>query len=555
MPQHRLRNTFSVFFLFFLLCPLFAHADFGLTTTTNYYTVDTGAGLVFSILRIDNGSSTQSPGDISSLQINGVEYQDQSRGSQINSGFDWVYSTTSAVTVSAATVGEDYIKITVQAGDLTHYYMARRGYPHIYMATYFTSEPQLGLVRYILRMQRAKLNEGPVPSDISQTVSTVESSDIFALANGQTRSKHYSNQRLKDWSYIGATGDNVGLWVVRDNNEGGSGGPFYRCLLNQGTSTNQEITYIVNYGEIQTESMRLGVLNHYTLVATDGSAPSSDIDTSWFADMGLNGYVAPSGRGKVVGTGMTGMDSSYAYTVGFANSQAQYWTDATSSGSFVMDGVLPGSYTMTVYKKELAVYSTTVAVSAGGVTTLNTFAIAGDPSTDSAIWRIGSWDGTPQEFLNGDKITYMHPSDIRISSWVTSDYYVGTSSAANFPAYMWKDVNNGKNIYFKLSSTQVTASHTLRIGMTCGYNGGRPQITVNSWTSSAPAASTQPSTRSLTVGSYRCNNVTYTYTVPASAWQTSPDSWNVLQVNVISGKTGTTYLSPGISIDAIDLLN
>ena len=27
----------------------------------------------------------------------------------------------------------------------------------------------------------------------------------------------------------------AGLWIVRDNNEGNSGGPFYRSLLNQGT--------------------------------------------------------------------------------------------------------------------------------------------------------------------------------------------------------------------------------------------------------------------------------------------------------------------------------
>jgi hypothetical protein len=39
-----------------------------------------------------------------------------------------------------------FIKVTVQAGSLTHYYMARSGFPHIYMATYFTTEPDtLGL--------------------------------------------------------------------------------------------------------------------------------------------------------------------------------------------------------------------------------------------------------------------------------------------------------------------------------------------------------------------------------------------------------------------------
>lgn len=533
---------------------LSARADFGLTTTTRAYTIDTGAGLVFSIRRVDSGSTT-SIGDISSLQYNGVEYQDQSRGSQINSGFDWVYDDTSDVSVSAETIDGDYIKITVIAGNLTHYYMARNGYPYIYMATYFTEEPSVGYVRYILRMQRAKLDYGPEASDTSEQVSTIESSDIFALSDGETRSKHYSNQRLKDWKYIGATGNNVGIWVIRDTMEGSSGGPFYRSLLNQGTDTDQEITYIVNYGMAQTESFRTGILNHYTLAVTDGSAPDTDIDTSWFSKMNLTGYVASSGRGKVVGNGLSGLDTGYTYTVGFANSAAQYWSTPSSSGSFVSTNMLPGTYTMTVYKNELAVYSRSVTVTAGGVTTLNTMTIVSDPAEDDAIWRIGKWDGSPQELLNGSKITYMHPSDTRISTWSPGVYYTDSSTAAaGFPAYIWKDVNNGQYIYFKLSATQLTSSHQLRIGLTCAYAGGRPKIAVNSWSSSLPSASTQPDSRNLTVGTYRCNNVTYTYTIPASAWQTSSSTDNVMKISINSGQTGSDYLSPGVSIDAIDLL-
>jgi rhamnogalacturonan endolyase len=82
---------------------------FGLTSDANFYTVDTGAGLVFKVRRTDNGSSTQSAGDISSMIYNGVQYQDQSRGSQLNSGFDFLYTGVSAVNVAATTVGADYI--------------------------------------------------------------------------------------------------------------------------------------------------------------------------------------------------------------------------------------------------------------------------------------------------------------------------------------------------------------------------------------------------------------------------------------------------------------
>jgi hypothetical protein len=35
------------------------------------------------------------------------------------------------------------------------------------------------------------------------------------------------------------------------------------------------------------------------------------------------------------------------------------------------------------------------------------------PSTASALWRIGDWDATPLEFMNGAHINVMHPSDVR----------------------------------------------------------------------------------------------------------------------------------------------
>jgi rhamnogalacturonan endolyase len=188
---------------------------------------------------------------------------------------------------------------------------------------------------------------------------------------GQTRSKHYSNMRLKDWQYFGGlnSAGTVGLWFYRDNNEGNSGGPFYRSLLNQITSTNNELTYIVNYGEGQTEAFRMGVLNNYTLMFTGGAAPTAP-DTSWFSVMGLDGYVAPAGRGTVAGVGLSGTDPAYTYTVGFSSDKAQYWATAnlTNNGFFKSTGMRPGNYTLTVYKNELAVYTGSVTVTAGNTT-------------------------------------------------------------------------------------------------------------------------------------------------------------------------------------------
>jgi rhamnogalacturonan endolyase len=529
-----------------------AATSFGLTQDTNFYTIDTGAGLVFKIRRLDNGVSTQSAGDISSMVYNGVQFQDQARGTQVNSGFDFLYTGVSAVTVNAETIGTDYIKVTVKGGDLTHYYIAKRGEPRIYMGTYFTTEPStLGLARFIVRVPIAALPNGPVPSDLRGTNSTIESGDVFGMPNGETRSKHYSNMRLKDWQYIGATGNNVGLWIVRDNNEGNSGGPFYRSLLNQGTSTNQEITYIVNYGEAQTETLRTGILNTYTMVFTDGSAPAA-VDTSWMGEVGMVGYVGQEARGAVSGSSISGMDGRFAYTVGFSNAKAQYWAPVDpADGHFNSTGMIPGTYTMKVYKNELAVDTRTVTVSAGASTPVDPIAITGDPASATPLWRIGEWDGTPAEFINGDKLTTMHPSDVRMASWVPGDYLVGTSTASTgFPAYQWKDVNGALTILFKLRSSQVKPL-TLRVGITTAFAGGRPKAQVNGWVSANPSPSTQPSSRTLTVGTYRGNNTMYTFNIPASELVVGQ---NVLTLTAISGSSGVKYLSPGYSYDAIDLI-
>jgi rhamnogalacturonan endolyase len=154
----------------------------------------------------------------------------------------------------------------------------------------------------------------------------------------------------------------------------------------------------------------------------------------------------PGGRGRVAGVGISGRNTAYPYTVGLANSAAQYRGSARASdGYFSVGGILPGTYTLTVYKGELAVYSTSVTVSAGATTTLNTIAIpsSNDPSNATAIWRIGDWNGTPSGFKNADLMTYAHPSDARAASW-TGNVVIGSGSETSaFPCYLWKDVNSG----------------------------------------------------------------------------------------------------------------
>ncbi|KAF5993997.1 rhamnogalacturonan lyase B N-terminal domain-containing protein [Streptomyces sp. WAC00263] len=529
------------------LTPTAAAASFGYTDDGSNYVVDTGANLVFKVSKTN--------GDLTSLVHRGTEYQGYGgKNSHVESGLG-----TSTVTIAQS---GSTILVSVAYGTLKHYYAARSGENNVYLWTN-KADTSVSATRYIVRV-KAGLFLNDEPDSYTYAPTTIESADVFAKSDGQTRSKHYSKLRVIDYDYIGWTTGSVGLWIVRSNHEKASGGPFYRSLLRHQSADGGGLYEILYYGENQTESERFGLQGPYVIAFTDGGAPSSslyagNLTTSWADSLGISGYTAASGRGRVAGVGISGRDTAYAYTVGLANSAAQYWGSARASdGYFSIAGVLPGSYTLTVFKGELAVYTTSVTVTAGGTTTLNSIAIpsSNDPSNASAIWRIGAWDGTPSGFKNADLMTYAHPSDVRAASW-TGNVVVGSGTETSaFPCYLWKDVNSGIIVYFKLTAAQAAAAHTLRIGVTTAYANGRPQIVVNdAWTSAVPSPPTQPSTRSLTVGSYRGNNYTFTYSVPASAWLTDTSAYNTLKIYVASGSGSTSFLSAGTSVDAVDLLS
>jgi rhamnogalacturonan endolyase len=168
------------------------------------------------------------------------------------------------------------------------------------------------------------------------------------------------------------------------------------------------------------------------------------------------------------------------------------------------------------------------------------------------LWRIGDWNGTPAGLLNGDKATKMHPSDVRMSNWNPGAYVVGTSTPAkDMPAYHWGQVNAPRAIQFNLTKEQIKDS-TVRIGITAAYVGGRPAISLNAWNPRRPPGpSPQPRSRGMTIGTYRCVNTTYTYDVPASALVVGT---NTLTASPLSGSSGGGILSPGYSVDCIDMV-
>ncbi len=207
----------------------------------------------------------------------------------------------------------------------------------------------------------------------------------------------------------------------------------------------------------------------------------------------------------------------------------------------------PGAYTAILYKGELEVVTNSVTVAAGQTNTLN---LASAEIAPNYVFKIGEWDGTPNGFHNADKIINMHPSDVRMDPWGPLTYTVG-DPLINFPMACWQTNNNPVTIHFNLTSLP-TNSLTLRAGITCAYAGGRPKPTVNSYTpGSNPSPSSQPSSRSLTIGTYRGNNWLYTFSIPASAFVLGQ---NTLILNTISGSGGIgSFLNPACAFDAIEL--
>ncbi|MFI7496998.1 rhamnogalacturonan lyase B N-terminal domain-containing protein [Streptomyces sp. NPDC049687] len=519
-------------------------ATFGYKDDGRNYVVDTGAFLVFKV--------SKTTGDLTSLVYKGKEYEGYGgKHSHVESGLG-------ASTVTIKQSGST-ILVKVAHGAITQWYAARSGQNNVYLWTN-KADASFTATRYIVRLKPGMFPNTGSDSWIETSDTIIEAGDVWKRADGTTHSKHYSGKRTIDYDHVGFTTGSVGLYLVRSRHEKASGGPFYRSLLRHSNDKGAGLYEILHYNEAQTEAERFGLQGPYVLAFTDGGTPSSSLfhdrlDTSWVDGLGITGWVGMAGRGKVAGVGLKGMDAKYPYTVGFANKDAQYWAKAaTGTGAFSCKGMLPGTYTLTVHKGELAVLTQEVKVTAGATTSLHTLSITGDPSTAKTLWRLGDWDGTPGEFKNAELMTYAHPSDARAAKWTGNVTIGGGDAAKSFPAYVWKDVNDGILIYFKLTKEQAAAAHTLRVGVTDAFANGRPRVTVNDWVSAVPAAVPQPSTRSLTTGSYRGNNHTFTYHVPASAWKTDVSQYNVLRLDIVSGSSGTAFLSPGTSFDCVDLL-
>ena len=540
-----LRIMLTNLMVFVWLLPSLAQAEFGLIQTKQRFVVNSGAGLVFEV--------DKSTGSITSWNYNGVEYRfdETKRNSHINSGLG------ARTAVNAELIGKDLIKVTIQAdennqvaGGLVHYLLVKKHQNAVVMATYVAQAARVGELRWITRLWAARVPNGPVPSDVRSNTGAIESADVFGMADGTTRSKYYGNRLTKgkeraiDLTYCGATGPEIGVWMVFGNRESSSGGPFFRDIQNQ-CGKAQEICNYMYSGHNQTEDWRLNVLHGpYAMVFTDGKPPSMPMDFSWMDSrkLELKGWVPEADRGMVSGT-VSGIPDNLEKVIGFANESAQYWVKAAPDGSFASPPMKPGKYQVTLYKQELEVASDTVTVTRGQTSEIS---LKAKPEPE-VLWRLGSRDGTPNGFLNADKVIEMHPSDVRMADWNVGKFVVGNSQpATGIPCYQWKTTSD-LQIEFELTKDQVVDSR-VRIGITAAYAGARPMVSINGLQKGG-RPSTQPKSRSLTIGTYRGNNKTYSFGIPKRFLVTGK---NKLTITPISGSGSTGFLSAGYALDFIE---
>ena len=510
-----------------------ANAQFSLKDEGKFFTIDCGSTPAVVV------QVNKSIGNLQSILVNGTQLQRNRAGSHINSGFG-----KSAVT--AKTLGDDRILVTVESM-VTHYYAFKKGEPAVFMATWATTCPSPGEMRFIARLDSKVLDKGNVdrPGD-DTSAKAIESKDIFIQPDGRTTSKYYSGVKFIDDHIHGSRGANIGAYFAIGSHESCSGGPFFRDINSQTTDDTEEMYFYMYSGHAQTEDFRKNQLHGpYALCFTAGPPPAMPA-MGWMGTLDLKGWVAQ--RGRVTGTA-TGLMKDVPYTVYLSNPAAQYWTRVDANGKFTTTSMKPGSYTMRLIRNELAVAKTDITVGTEAVT-----GNLSDPGLPDYLWRLGLPDGTPLGFRNAAKMGDMHPSDKRLEPWGPLTFTVRQPVPTNlndFPAAQWKDVNNGNKIVFDLAADQVK-DHNLEVGITVSHAGSRPVIRVNGkWNSRAPRAPETYDSRSITFGIWRGFDHVQTIRIPKAALVAGT---NTITIENVSGTDGLgDFLSNAFVFDYIGL--
>ncbi|KAL3674307.1 hypothetical protein V7S43_000262 [Phytophthora oleae] len=520
-----------------------AATDFGYTTSSDKYVISTGAGLTISM--------RQSTCDIVSINYNGKELQYKSMGTHVNSGLG--SGTTS--TIEALNDDKKTVHVNCKKTGLEQNYFFRPNENAIYMGTYHSNDLVLPELRFLARLDKTVVNQGILEATIESGMTAIEAEDVMQDSEGITRSKFYSAIPFMDDDVHGVNSTAAGVYFVISEHgyETSSGGPFFRDINNKFDVSN-ELTFYMNSDHTRIEDYRYGFHGPYALSFTSGTAPAaSSLDFTFFQDQDLTGFVPDAKRGEVAGTITDASDvlGDSDVVVGFSNADAQYWVKVTAgSKTFTSPKMKPGTYKATVYKKQLAVGTASVTVTEGESSKQSievTYELVKDP-----IWRIGEWDGTPDGFLNADKIQKMHPADTRMAAWEPITFAAGSDDNSKFPMAQFRAANDGIKITFDLTDAQASETRTLKIGLTLAQASARSSVTVNDWTAEVPASvavKTRGVTRGVTLGNYKL----YEYAIPSSALQTGS---NTITLSIASGASDPAqkFLSSSVVFDALELV-
>ncbi|KAK9770882.1 putative Rhamnogalacturonate lyase [Seiridium cardinale] len=480
-----------------------------------------------------------STGSITSILYGGTEYQNADSESSLASGLG-------SATVSYTATG-DYVVVTVVADnddfDLTHYYVFQDGVSAIALATDANSEPSVGELRYIFRLDN--LPEAYKEGDVSDITDgeAIEASDVYLF---------YSSERFIDDDVYCAYAEDESVHACFlanvQSREKSSGGPFHRDINLNKVADYHSVTFYMNSGHVPTEAYRTGFFGPYIFSFSGSSIPSWDDFDFDFSSLDLDNYVGDDGRGFVAGTA-SGTSDDFDTVVHWYNDDYQSWVYA-SDGEFVSPALVAGTYTQVLYQQELVAATATVEVTAGATAaadiTADSDIITGDRTT---IFQVGDYDGQPTGFLNADLQLRMHPSDDRMASWEVTDFIVGTNTAADLPMALFKGVNDGIYVNFTLDSVPGS-DVTARVATTLSFAGARPLVSLNDDAGDEPAAPTKIDSRGVTRGAYRGYGEVYTFTW-SSDTLVEGDNW--LQIDVISGSDGDDFLAPNVILDAIEL--
>eukprot|EP00644_Phytophthora_capsici_P005216 jgi/Phyca11/96645/e_gw1.1.993.1 len=508
-----------------------AATNFGYKEDGGSWVIDSGAGLT---VKVNQGTC-----DITSMVWNKAELQISKKMTHINSGLGKVKS-------SIESLKDKTIQISCKATGLEHTYLFRPNENAIYMGTHHTKEKELPELRFLARLDRKPLNNPMIPEANIDGMKAIEAHDVYADSKGVTASKFYSGIPFIDDNVHGVTGDAGGVFFIMSDYayERSVGGPFFRDINNQCTEAN-ELTFYMFSDHTRTEDYRFGFHGPYALVFTDGKKPAvTDVDFDFFQDLTLTGFVPEAERGFWTGTitDKNSVLSNSSVVVGFSNADAQYWVKVNSTTEpFTSPKMIPGTYNATIYKNQLP-------VSTEPVTTLTvTYEPVAQP-----LWRIGQWDGTPDGFLNADKIHTSHPSDSRMEPWKPLNFTIGTDKDSIFPMAMFREVNDPITINFELTKEQIGKDRTLKLGIPLSQSNGRCSVTVNKFSAKTPmsaAVKTRGVTRGVTVGKY----MFYDYAIPKTALV---EGSNKVVLSIVSGNKDNLgeWLSASVVFDALELV-